>query len=274
MPTIHGETDRGLRVLPWLSAGQALGLLATGGAVWLAWRTGWPLPVRTAAASVAAAAGLAYTLARWPAGADGERIATWLPRIARHAFGRRTWAGCSVPGWEGVVAVERDLVRLRGGWSLVVEIEGGDFTLRGAQACAAAQAAVRELLHAAPSPLQVVNVARRLRMGDMPRHMDPERAPAGLEDVAWAYRAQWERLVAERRAVRRTCLLVVTDVERGDRLNAAEAALLRCAGRLGLAARRLSDTALVSLLHELEGAADARCGHDAHAAWRVGLRHV
>ena len=266
-------TDRGVRLLPGLTGGQALGLLATGGLSWLAWHGRWPVPVRDICAVLLAAVGATYTLGRWPSGAEGERAAVWLPRLIRRVLAPRTRAGAAVPGWDGLEACAGDLLRHRGGWAAVLEIGGADFLLRGPHAAQAAQAAFRELLHATGSPLQIVGCSRGLSDAERPAGWDGQGAPAPLADLARAYARHWDGLVADGGAVWRRCFIVLCEPAGTGApspcLPAVEAAVVQFGERVGLAVRRIRGSELIALLRESGGAADVAAGWDEGGRWRV-----
>jgi hypothetical protein len=276
VPTIYGETGRGLRLLPALTAGQALGLLVTGAWVWAVLRSHLAAPLRLPAALAVGGAGAAYAVGRWPPGPRGERVAVWLPRLLGHALRPRRLAGAGVPGWEGLRELRGRYVRHDGGWSVVLDCAGGDFGLRGEAAEEAARAAYRELLHALESPLQVVGITRSLEAADRPLAWDPERVPRHLAPVAAAYCGYWQELVAARRGVVRRTLLVLSVPGRWPDpppgLAAAEAAVLHCGARLGLPVRRVAGRELLELLRACAGAWDTRAPATDAFAWRVGFR--
>ena len=278
VPLIRAQTGRGLHLLPGLTAGQAAGLAATGLACAALWRAGGALPARLAGTGGVAALGLAYVLGRWPARSDGERLAAWLPRILRAAARGGLRAGARVPGWDGLQDVCGDVVRHGGGWSAVLDVGGGDFLLRGPAATGAAQAALRELLHALGGPAQFVVWTRAVRPEERPAAWDPGRAPEGLRAIAAAYAAFWADGPGRRAVVRRT-LLVLTVGARGPaeaagNLAASAAAAAACLQRAGLQARRLGGVELAVLLREAGGAADLRAGEPGPGAWRVEGPHA
>jgi len=272
VPTIHGATRRGVRVLPGLTVGQGLGLAATAALAGLLARGAGPAVLRVVAALGAAAAGGAYALARWPPGPAGERLPVWLPRLARHLLGPRLRAGTAVEGWDGLEALGDAALRCHGTWAAVLELGGADFGLRGPGAAEAAQSAFRELLHAAGSPLQIVGLSRALCAEDRPADWEPGRAPAALTGVAAAYAEHWTELVRSGRGVLRRTLLVLTagpDEGAGERLRTLAAAATGSAQRLGLPARRLRGAELRVLLRACGGGADSRCGAPDADSWRV-----
>lgn len=278
MPMIRAETSRGLHLLPGLTAGQAAGLVATGLVCAALWRVGVALPGRLAAESGTAVLGLGYVLGRWPARPDGERLAAWLPRILRASARGGLRAGARVPGWDGLQDVGGDVLRHGAGWSAVLDVGGGDFLLRGPAAAGAAQAALRELLHALGGPAQFVLWTRAVRPEERPASWDPARAPAGLHPIAAAYAAFWADALCRRAVLRRT-LLVLTVQARGKAeaagsLAAAAAAAHACLQRAGLEARRLGGAELAVLLREAGGAADLRAGEPVPGDWRVEGPHA
>gem|GEM_PF-3726505 len=261
MPTIQGDTGRGTRLLPSLTAGQALGLLATAAAGWLSCSGHGAAVLRLGRTLPVAVCGTAFTIGRWPPGADGERLAVWLPRLLRYALRPNVRSGARVPGWEGLRDIRQDGIRHDTGWAIVLECTGSGYVLRGPEALAAAQVAYRELLHALEAPMQIVGIARWIRASDRPPLWEPDRAPAGLALIAEAYDAYWERLVQDRRGVVRRSLFVLSMPRAAGaqhaHAGALEAAVLRFADRLGLSVRRLRGPDLARLLLEAAGASDA-----------------
>jgi hypothetical protein len=278
VPVIRAATGRGVRLLPGLTGGQALGLVATGLAAVALWRTAGPLLARASAAGTVSLLGAAYVLGRWPARPDGERLAVWLPRLLRAAVRGGLRAGAAVPGWDGLQDVRGATLRTDGGWSAVLDIEGADFLLRGAAATAGAQAAFRELLHALAAPAQFVVWTRAVRAEDRPEAWDPALAPAALRGIASAYAAFWAGSVAGRTAIRRTLLVLTAPPgaweQAARQLATAAAAAEHALGRMGLRARRLDAAELPALLREAGGAGDLRVGPAAVGAWRVEGPHA
>lgn len=255
MATIQGDTGRGLRLLPTLTAGQALGLLGTAGTVWAEWSMHGPEVARMGLGAIIAVAGLAYTVGRWPLSSDGERLAAWLPRVVRYLLRPRIRVGSTVRGWDGLQEIRGDRFRHEHGWAVVLECAGSDFGLGGPEVAAAAQVAYRELLHALDAPLQVVGTARWVQAVDRPAAWDPALAPPGLASLAEAYAVHWDGLVAARRAVVRRCLFVLSLGPKPG-TESIQGALVRFSGRLGLIVRRLDPKDVFGLLRASAGAAD------------------
>lgn len=262
MPTVPAETRRGMRLLPGLTAGQTLGLLATVAAVRAVWAVPLVGPLRVAAAGTVALAGAAYSAGRWPPGPDGERLAAWLPRLSRYVLHPRRRAGQALVGWGGLQELGEAGLRHAGGWVTAVACCGPDWLARGPEAGAAAQVAYRELLQAAEAPLQVVGASRRPQPAECPSCWDPAVAPPALRAIAGWYRGHWGDLVADQRLVVRTCLFLLPA---GD--GALPAALERFALRLGWEARSVRGPELVALLLASGGS-----GAAVAAAAQPGLR--
>jgi hypothetical protein len=276
VPVIYGETARGTRLLPQLTAGQGLGLLGTGALSWILSHLQAAPAVRIAAAAAAACGGTAYVVGRWPPGPSGQRLAAWLPRLVRHALRRRALHGVAVPGWDGLVEVTARYLRHREGWASVFECAGGDAGLRGEGAVEAARAAYRELLHSLDAPLEVVGISRYVGEEDRPWAWGATPAPGALSRVAQMYADYWREVVAARRAVVRRVLLVLTAPGPGARLpaqlGAAEAMLVHAGTRLGLVLRPVVGRELGALLRSCGGAWDPTPADPAEqAAWRVRL---
>jgi len=270
--TIFGETARGLRLLPALTAGQALGLLGTAGAAWAAWAAPDPGVVRLGLCATTTVLGLAYTVGRWPLHAEGERLAVWLPRLVRYLLRPRVRAGAAVPGWEGLQDLRGDRFRHDQGWACVLECTGTDLGLGGPEVATAAQVAYREVLHALARPLQVVGVSRWLRADDRPAVWDPAAAPPGLISLAQTYATHWDCLVAERRAVVRRCLFVPS-LGPDPRPGSVQGALQRFCGRLGLTLHTLRPEEVIALLRTSAGSADPTGGVVTDGSYRVGVVH-
>ncbi len=278
MATIQGDTGRGMHLFSTITAGQALGLLATAAVGCTIWSLCASMPLRLALSLPAATFGGVYTVGRWPPGPDGERMAVWLPRLLRYWLRPRVRFGAQMPGWEGLCDVREEWLRHDSGWAVVVECTGTDCVARGPEAVAAAQVAYRELLHALEAPLQVVGIARWLRAADRPPLWDPLVAPSGLVPIAEAYSAYWADLVRARRCVARRCLFVLSTratsgLRRCD-AEALQAAMSRFASRLGLSARRIRGAALARLLLESAGASDTTGGAPSTPGYRVGGPHA
>lgn len=275
MPTIPGETARGTRLLPAVTAGQALGLLATAALTRWAASGHSALIVRAVRALPVCVGGLAYVFGRWPWGVSGERLAVWLPRVVRYGLTARTRRGGELAGWEGLHELRPEGLWHDRGGAIVLECTVGAQGLTDGEGQAAAQVAYREFLHSLEAPLQVVGTARWIREEDLPPLWDGSRAPGGLEGVVRAYHEHWGQLVATRAAVVRRSLLVLSVPGPRARSAAAtalvrEAAALRFLRRMGLEARRVRGDDLARLVLEAAGAADAGGAVARAEGYRVG----
>lgn len=263
MPTIPAETRRGLRLLPGLTAGQAFGLLATAAAVRSVWAVPLAGPLRVVAAGAVGLAGVAYSAGRWPPGPAGERLAAWLPRLARYVLGPRRRAGEAMVGWGGLQELGDVGLRHAGRWATVVACSGTDCLARGPEAAAAAQVAYRELLQSAEAPLQVVGASRRPLPAECPHCWDPAGAPPALREIARWYRGHWAGMVDDQRLVVRSCLFLLPTAD-----VALPAALERFALRIGWQARPVRGPELVALLLA-SGGSGAVAAVVAHPGLRV-----
>lgn len=278
MPVIYGETSRDVKLLPALSAQQAVELLATGAVAWLSLRAPAPEWARTLLTAGVTVGGTVYAIGRWPLGSNGERVPVWLRRAIGFALGPHTLKGTSVPGWDGIHSIRRGRIRHAAGWSAVMDWSGGDPLLRGPEAAAAAQVIYRELLHAIPGSVQVVGTVRTVTQEDRPPTWSPERACPSLAALARAYAEHWDGWVQARAlAVRRTYVVVTVRGPRAEalpNLDVATSAVANCAARLGLTARPVQGAELIALLRAESAAADVRpVLNDADAPLAVRL-HV
>lgn len=272
MPVIPGATGRGLRVLPRLGLGQAVGILVTIVADLVVVRSGLSWGMRLAVAAFTTGAGLTVSVGAWPPGSHGEPAVRWLARLAAYALrGRRLRKGWR--DWLGPMEVTGPYLVHRRSCAAVVECAGVDPALGGDEAWAAVAAAYREFLHALGQPLQVVLVSRWLREADRPSCYQPVLAPTGMADVAAAYAAHWGDLVATRRWVVRQVLLVPSAPgwsggARAD-IEATVACVQRLATRLGLEWRRLAGDELVCRWREWTGDPCPGPRPEGQPGWRV-----
>ncbi len=272
MPQIPGATGRGLRVLPWLGLGQAVGVLVSAGAGLGLLRAQWPWGMRLAAAAFIACGGVALSVGVWPPGPDGEPLGRWLVRLGRYALRRRGLGG-EGRGWPGRLDIAGPYLVHQRGCAAILECGGSDPALGGEGAWEAAAAGYREFLHALEQPLQIVLASRWLREADRPHFYATALAPAGMAGVASAYAAHWTAAVASRRWVVRQVLLVPSAPGRNAAgradVEATVACVHRLALRLGLRCRRLGGDELVHGWREWTGDACPGPVPDGRPGWRV-----
>ncbi len=273
MPLIPGATGRGLRVLPRLGLGQAVGVLATAVVCFAMWHAPVPRVVRLPGLAAVAGAGMLLSIGSWPPGPQGEAVVRWLGRLAAYGWRRQARAGTGGGRWCGPVDMVGPYLLHPGGCAAVLESGGLDPALGGDDAWVAAVAGYRELLHALERPLQVVVVSRWLRDADRPTHYRTERVPAGLAEVAATYASHWGGLVAARCWVVRRVLLVASAPGRGADaqadIEATVACVQRLAARLGFGCRRLTGDELVAAWREWTGDVCPGARVDGQAGWRV-----
>ncbi len=278
MPTIHGETGRGINLLPALSASQAVELLAAAALAWVGSKIPGPSPLRIGSATAIGVAGAVYVFGRWPLGPRGERATTWLRRIATYVRRPRAISGSAVPGWDGVKEIRDGWIRHSFGWSAVLELTGGGLTVQGAGLDTAVHSIYRELLHALSGSLQVVGLVRRLESSDRPVHWGPDSVGPRLTGVAQAYADHWTDLLATRAPALRRTLMVISVPGTGSYPNpdcdAAVAAVTSCLTRLGLTVTSIVGPDLIHLLRQQGGADDARPGPTGDASPLVVRRHA